>query len=900
MATGDVHSLEIGADALRRIVDPASLGFATTAELSAPGALVGQDRALESIAFALAIKDRTYNLYASGEPGTGRSTAVLRAVSDAARGELAGLDWCYVYHFEQPGEPLALSLPTGSAPAFARGIDAFVATCRRELRHTFTGESYRQQRDAALKQLKAEREHLLEYLQKEAIAHGFLVQFTPAGVAAIPLKRIEAQSPAQSETPPSETESASAAAQATTSADVEPMSPVEFESLPAEERQRVSAAHEALQETISRTLLRLNALDDEAHTRLHETNEAIARQVIAPLADALVSRYQDDDRIVDFVRHIAADIVAHASLLVMMSHGELEINHQPDTDTEEQGQDQEQEDSDEEAVLESIGEAESADAGEQRIPEIAALLRRYRVNVLVTHQEPSTAPVVQEINPTHTNLVGHIEFGLRGGLPVTDHLMLKPGAFHRANGGYLILHARDLFTQPNAWQAVKRTIRFGVISIEDGNDIVALPASASIRPAPIPVHEKVVLIGDPETYAILQALDPEFSEIFKVRADFDRSMPHTPAAEQFYAQFVGDVARCASLPPMSADAVALCIEEGSRGVEDQARLSTVLGKLRDLTLEAASFATGMSGTPAGPASNSSAPPIVTRAQVSQALVARERRMNLAADHINEMIREGTILIDTTGAVVGQINGLTVLLSGNYAFGMPARITARTAPGLAGIVNIERETMMSGPAHSKGILVLGGYLSGRFAHDQPLSLSATICLEQIYGEIEGDSASSAELYALLSSLSGLPLKQSLAVTGSVNQHGIVQAIGSVNEKIEGYFALCAREGLTGEQGVIIPRANTRNLMLRPEVIEAVRAGKFHIYAVTTIDEGIELLTGVPAGSADAEGIFPAESVNGRVSQTLHQFARSMREFTPSPTLVIPHPRRNRQDLTHNGS
>jgi predicted ATP-dependent protease len=326
----------------------------------------------------------------------------------------------------------------------------------------------------------------------------------------------------------------------------------------------------------------------------------------------------------------------------------------------------------------------------------------------------------------------------------------------------------------------------------------------------------------------------------------------------------------------------LCIEEGSRWVADQGRLSTVLSDLRDLAVEAASVAKVATAPHAISGGSESEAPVTTRAHVALAIAARERRMNLAADRIDQMIREGTILIDTSGDVVGQINGLTVLVSGNYAFGMPARITARTAPGLAGITNIERETMMSGPAHSKGILVLGGYLAGRYAHDQPLSLSATICLEQVYGEIEGDSASSAELYALLSSLAGLPIKQSLAVTGSVNQHGVVQAIGGVNEKIEGFYTLCAHQGLTGEQGVIIPRANVRNLMLRQEVIDAVRAGTFHIYAVSTIDEGIEILTGMPAGVADAEGIFSSTSVNGRVSQTLHEFARSMREFGPSPT------------------
>lgn len=882
MITKDSHCLAIRPDELRRIVAPDSLNFASTASLPAPATIVGQERALESIAFALALKDRTYNLYVSGESGTGRSTAVLRAVKRAARAGSTAQDWCYVYHFELPGEPLALALPAGTAPDFAYSIDAFVTTCRHELRRAFTSDVYRQQTDATLRELKTQREELLGNLHQEALARGVLLQFTPTGIATIPLKRTAPQPSAQAGV-----ESPSATPVETANAAVEPMSQLEFEALPAEDQQRLNAANEELQEAIDRTLPQLQALDEEARRRMHDVNHTIARQVVAPLAETVISPYRQMDRVVDYIRHIEADIVAHAEALALTAHEGAGAGGEDNASVE----DRNQATTSEGSIPNDLAEAGGL---EQVFPEMTALLRRYRVNVMVTQHKPGVSPVVQEINPTYANLVGRTEFGLRDGLPVTDHLMLQSGAFHRANGGYIILHARDLFTRPNAWQAVKRTLRFGVISIEDSDGVVALPASASIRPEPIPVNVKVILIGDPETYSILQALDPEFGELFKVRADFDSSMLHTAEAEQFYAQFVGDAVRCASLPPLSVDAVALCIEEGSRWVADQGRLSTVLSDLRDLAVEAASVAAADNTSP------TVAPPVdtttealgadsrvrlTTRAHVLYALTARERRMNLAADRIDDMIREGTILIDNTGEAVGQINGLTVLLSGNYAFGKPARITARVAPGLAGIVNIERETMMSGPSHSKGILVLGGYLAGRFAHDQPLSLSATICLEQVYGEIEGDSASSAELYALLSSLSGLPIKQSLAVTGSVNQHGVVQAIGGVNEKIEGFFTLCARSGLTGEQGVIIPRANVRNLMLRSEVIDAVRAGKFAIYAVSTIDEGIEILTGVSAGSEDVDGMFSEGSVNGRVSKTLHEFARSMREFAPSPSPMI---------------
>jgi predicted ATP-dependent protease len=841
---------ELRAEQVRAALDPAVLGFDTTASLAAPASVAGQERALESVAFALGINDQQYNLYVSGEPGTGRSTAVERAVQRAAAARHAASDWCYVHHFERPGEPLALELPAGSAMAFAHTLDACVIACRRALRRAFAEEVYRQQRQTLLKDINLQREQTLDRLQGEALAHGFLLQATPTGLATIPLKRTE-------------TAAAAAGPSATPAAHqgLEPMTPLEFEALPSEERRRLNAESDLVQELAARILPQLRALEDEARARLQDLDAQIARKAVATETDGLIARYQDTDGVAEFLRHVMADIVAHADVLRAMPSQEAPV------EPPREGADEipETEPARPDALLDLDG-----DLSER--PDVAILLRRYRVNVLVSGQEHQTAAVVQEINPSYANLVGRIEFGLRDGLPFTDHLLLKPGAFHRANGGYLILQARDLFSHPRAWEAVKRVLRFGVVSMEGDDEAGIVPASASLRPQPIPVRVKVILIGDPETYGLLLALDPEFPALFKVRADFASSMPRTREAEQFYAQFAGHVARCAAHPPLTADAVAALIEEGSRWVEDQTRVSTVLSAVRDLAVEAGSIAaTGRA-------------PATTGAHVAQAIATRERRMSLVPDRLDEMIGEGTILIDTTSEVVGQVNGLTVMSIGGYAFGKPARITARTAPGLAGIVNLERETLMSGPAHSKGILVLGGYLAGRFARDFPLSLAGTICFEQVYGEIEGDSASSAELFALLSSLADAPIRQGLAVTGSVNQRGEIQAIGGVNQKIEGFYKVCARQGLTGEQGVIIPRANVRHLMLRPEVVAAIGAGRFHVYAISTIDEGIELLTGVPAGAANAGGVFPAGSVNERVSRTLCRFTRSMRQFSmaPAPT------------------
>ena len=852
---------------VRKSCDPARLGFRSTAELAGSPPMIGQHRAQEAIDFALDIADERYNLYVSGQSGSGRLTSVLKAVREAASSKRAETDWCYVYHFERPGEPLAISLPAGTAQTFAHDIDGFVIGCRRELRLAFESDGYRRQRDALVKEISSQHAQMLEELQRNALAHGFLLQETPGGITTIPLKRVDRK----------ETLLNSLSARAPASGKVRPLSPEEFAGLPPQEQQRLREEHDVVEESFAEAVPKLRALEEEARNRVQKLDHDIAQSAVEHLADELVGRYAQYERVVDFIHHLESDILAHADVLRGTedeAENTNETAREPNSDdlptddlsTNEQGGAVPSADSSAHDGRDGgDGVAMLLDRDLRERPAVAALLRRYHVNVLISHHEHDAAPVVQEINPTYQNLLGRIEFGLHEGLPYTDHLMIKAGAFHGANGGYLILQARALFTHPFAWEAVKRVLRFGVIGIESSDELQVTPVSASLRPEPIPAKIKVILIGDPDTYAALMILDPEFSELFKVRADFDQEMSRTPETERFYSEFVADLARAKSGPPLTADAVAKVIEEGSRWAEDQGRLSTRLRGIEDLVIESCYFASKDNASQ-------------TESQhVTRAIAAGERRMSLLSDKLDELIHQQTIMIDTAGEVVGQVNGLTVLSAAGYAFGKPARITARTSPGLAGIVNIERETQMSGPAHSKGILILTGYLAGRYAQDHPLSLSGSICFEQIYGEIEGDSASSSELYALLSSLAGLPVKQSFAVTGSVNQRGEVQAVGGVNQKIEGFFSVCSNAGLTGDQGVIIPKANVRNLMLREDVVNAIRAGRFHVFAVSSIDEGIELLTGVPAGQLDEHGQYPEGTVNWYVYRTLRTYIERMREF-----------------------
>lgn len=494
---------------------------------------------------------------------------------------------------------------------------------------------------------------------------------------------------------------------------------------------------------------------------------------------------------------------------------------------------------------------------------------RYRVNVLVTNQRREGGPVVVENNPTYYNLMGRIDYQPAFGTMHTNFRMIKPGALHRANGGYLVLQARDVLMSPLTWEALKRALDTREIAIENIGDMMTAVPTQTLRPAPIPLDLKVIIIGTPMIYNLLYQGDEEFRKLFKAKADFDIEMERTPENVAIYAGFIRARVEQDGLLPFHKTGVAKVVEHGSRLLEHQERLSTRFIDVQDLVSEA-SFWAQKSGSSH-----------VTAEHVQRAIQEKEFRSSLTRDKVQEVITEGVISIATEGSVVGQINGLSVLDSGDYVFGIPSRITVRTAPGSAGVVNVEREIEMSGKIHSKGVLILSGYLSGRYAQEMPLGLSASLTFEQLYNEVDGDSASSAELYCILSALAGLPLRQDLAVTGSINQKGEVQAVGGVQYKIEGFYDICKVKGLTGDQGVIIPATNLRHLMLREDVVEAVRAGQFHVYVVHTVDEGVELLTGVPAGQAKDDGEYPAGTVNWLVSQQLQAYAELLRDFGQGP-------------------
>jgi lon-related putative ATP-dependent protease len=597
----------------------------------------------------------------------------------------------------------------------------------------------------------------------------------------------------------------------------QPLSHEEFNALPAAVRERLAAGAPELEQRVEATLRQIRKHEREArqaHEKLvREVAAAVTRQLIHELRDgfaglAPVQRYLDA---------VETDLIAHAEDFQASSESKPALPF---------------------------------------LPPPGAFLDRYRVNVLVDRSQDRGAPVVVESNPTHGNLLGKIEHRAHFGTLVTDFMLIRPGALHRANGGYLILEARDVLRNFLAWESLKKALKSRSIRIEEPLEEYRLATTASLAPEPIPLSVKVVLIGSPLFYYLLYNLDEDFGELFKVKVDFDDSFERTRDSELLYARFVAGACREHGLKPFSPDGIATLIEHGSRMVAHQQRLSSRLGALLDVVRDAAFYA-GEHGRGQ-----------VTGDDVDHAIAQRIYRSNLIEERVGRMIAEGTLLIATEGATVGQVNGISVLSTGDHAFGRPSRITVRTFAGEPGVLDIERESKLGGRIHSKGVMILTGFLAGRYARERPLALSASITFEQQYEEVDGDSASSAELLALLSSLAGIPLSQSIAVTGSVNQRGEIQPVGGVNEKIEGFFDVCRARGLTGRQGVLIPEANVRHLMLRRDVVQAVREGRFHVHAVSTVDESLQILSGRPAGERAEPGAqFPDGSFNAAVERAL---------------------------------
>lgn len=790
------HSLELESERLRRRLDPATLPFETTAEVEPLRGTIGQPRALAAIDFGLEVETIGYNLYVAGVPGSGRASTVRDYLERFAAGKPRPLDWVYVHNFVDPDRPVAIGLPAGRGGELAHDMARLLEALRREIPRVFESEDFERRQREVSADVTKRREQLVEELRHFARERDFRLEVTPVGIVRAPLF------------------------------DGQPLSEEQFAALTPEQRQRISAANEELEEQSSVFLRRVHQLERETQERLRELEREVARFATGSLFQELRDRYAGEPEVPPYLDQVEADMLEHLDEFREPQESPLPFPF----------------------------------SGRRRED-----FSRYQVNELVDNGAATGAPVVFERNPTYYNLLGRVEYRAAFGAMVTDFREIKPGALHHANGGFLVLELLDVLRNPFSWEALKRALRGREARIENlGEQFSAIP-SATLRPQPIPLAVKVVLIGSPFLYQLLYQLDEDFRELFKVKADF---APEMEWSEESFAGYASFVRRCVDgngLRHFDRSAVASLIEYGARLREHQRKLSTRLLEISDVVAEA-SFWAGKAGRE-----------LVQAEDVARAVAEKEYRSNLLEERIRELIADGTLVIDSAGERVGQLNGLAILDLGDYAFGRPSRVTASVSLGRGQVQSIEREIELSGPIHSKGFLIVSGYLAGKYAQELPLALRATITFEQSYDEVEGDSASSTELYALLSALSGLPLKQGIAVTGSVNQHGEVQAVGGVTRKIEGFFATCKAQGLTGEQGVIIPRANVANLMLQEEVVEAVRARRFHVWAVATIDEGIALLTGCAAGERREDGSYPQGSVNGLVEERLRDYAERLRAF-----------------------
>ncbi len=795
--------------ALCRPCDPARFDFNTTDDLADFTDALGQGRAIDAIRFGVGVRRDGFNIFAMGPEGLGRHSLVRKLLAQRAPGQDVPPDWCYVFNFETPHKPRVLKLPSGRAPKFRQDMAHLVEDLRAGIPAAFETDEYRTRLQEIETEFNERQAKAIGEIGDRARAQRIALLRTPAGFGFAPTAKDKED---------------------------EVMEPEEFRKLPEAQQDRLREQIGALQEQLETAMHEMPKWRREAQRRVRELNREVTRASVSSLMEELKTEYNVLPEVLAYLDGVQNDVLDHAEFFQQTKEGE-----QPTLFG---------------LPLSRFREGESP-------------LWRYEVNVLIEHAGSRGAPVIYEDNPSHDNLVGRIEHVATMGNLVTDFRLIKAGALHRANGGYLVLDALRVLTQPFAWEALKRALRSREVRAESLGQMLSLVSTVWLEPEPIPLDVKVVLVGQRMLYYLLHAYDPEFGELFKVVADFEDDMSRDASADSLYARVIATMARGDKLRPLDCGAVARVIEYGSRAAGDTEKLSMQMRDLTDLLRESDHWA-----ATAGRA-------ITTAEDVQRAIRARQDREGRVREKLQEEIFRGTLLIDTAGARVGQVNGLSVAKLGGLSFGMPHRITARVGLGAGKVIDIEREAELGGPIHSKGVLILSGYLAGRYAAKTPLSLSASLVFEQSYGGIEGDSASSAELYALLSALADVPVRQAFAVTGSVNQHGDIQAIGGVNEKIEGFFDVCAARGLSGEQAVLIPVANVKHLMLKREVVDAVSAGKFNIYPVASVDEGIEILTGVPAGQRDALGRFPDGTINGRVERRLAGFAERVRAFTGAP-------------------
>jgi predicted ATP-dependent protease len=804
------NKLSIPPEELRLEQDAAAFGFECTDELVPLTEFIGQDRALRSLQFGLGVDKAGYNIFVTGLTGTGKATAILEHIQKAVETQRAAAE---------PGRPDDWCYVYNfDEPDRPNAIRLPAGTAR----------SLREQLEELLSSV---RRNLTRAFASEEYEHQRREAFERGQQQAQPLME---QAQADAEAAGFVLRFSPTGVNLLPMIEGKAMSPDAFAALGAAERRAIETRQKDVSAAVNEVGERLRFIERAVNRQLQALDRHIAEAVMTGSFDAVDKQFESDEEVLRFLQQLREFALTSADLL-----------RERDGAATEQAA----------AVPGAMGQPD---------PFVA-----FRCNVFVDNATATGPPIIAEPNPSWTNLFGRIERRAFLGTYLSDHVMLKPGAVHRANGGYLILNLVDVMTKPGSWDGLKRLIRTREARLEDPMEQYGYLTPQTLRPEPIPIDLKLVVMGDPMSYFLLSAYDEEFWEMFKVKADFDYQIERTPENALAYAGFICACAQREGLRHFDRGAVATLIEHGSRMVDDREKLSARFGRLRDLVVEADYWA-GLAGAPR-----------VAPAHVEQAINERVYRLNLVEERLRDLIRRGVIIVDVDGAVAGQVNGLAVLDFGDYSFGRPSRITARTFLGQRGVTSIDRESQLSGKIHDKGVLTLSGYLGWKYAQDRPLSLSAAISFEQGYDAVDGDSASLAELCAVLSSLADAPIRQDLAITGSINQKGEVQPIGGLNQKIEGFHDVCRAIGFTSRQGVVIPERNRHNLMLRKDILDSVRGGNFSVYAVDNVNQAIELLTGVAAGDRQPDGAYPEGSINARVDTRLKEMGEAMRQFGRRP-------------------
>jgi predicted ATP-dependent protease len=802
--------LSIPPDELRLAQDPAAFEFECTDELVALTEFIGQDRALRSLQFGLGVDKAGYNIFVTGLTGTGKSTAILEHIQKAVETHRTAAE---------PRRPDDWCYVYNfDEPDRPNAIRLPAGTAR----------SLREQLDELLSSV---RRNLTRAFSSEEYEHQRRETFEKGQQQAQPLME---QAQADAEAAGFALRFSPTGVNLLPMTEGKAMTPEEFAALSAAERRVIEARQKDVTASVNEVGERLRFIERAVNRQLQALDRHVAEAVMAGSFDAVAKQYETDEEVLRFLHQLREFALTSADLL-----------RERDGAAKEQGS----------AAPAAMGQPD---------PFVA-----FRCNVFVDNSTATGPPIIAEPNPSWTNLFGRIERRAFLGTYLSDHAMLKPGAVHRANGGYLILNLADVMTKPGSWDGLKRLIRTREARLEDPMEQYGYFTPQTLRPEPIPIDLKLVVMGDPMSYFLLSAYDEEFWEMFKVKADFDYQIERTHENALAYAGFICACSQREGLRHFDRGAVATLVEHGSRMVDDREKLSARFGRLRDLVVEADYWA-GLAGVAR-----------VAAEHVEQAINERVYRLNLVEERLRDLIRRGVIIIDVSGAVAGQVNGLAVLDFGDYSFGRPSRITARTFLGQRGVTSIDRESQLSGKIHDKGVLIFSGYLGWKYAQEKPLSLSATISFELGYEAIDGDSASLAELCAVLSSLADAPIRQDLAITGSVNQKGEVQPIGGLNQKIEGFHDVCRAIGFSGQQGVVIPERNRHNLMLRKDVLDSVQRGNFSVYAADNVDQAIELLTGAAAGDRQPDGAYPDGSINARVDARLKEMGEAMRQFGRKP-------------------